>query len=122
VAAKIVHDDDVAWPEHGNELLLDISAEAFAVDWAIEDAWCRELVAAQGAEEGQGPPVAMRGKGSDALALRSPSPQRSHVGLDPGLVDEHQPLRIEPGLPGLPALSLMRDGSTSSLKSEQRFF
>ena len=37
--------------EEWNELLFDIGAEAFAVDWAVEDARRRELVAAQGAEE-----------------------------------------------------------------------
>jgi hypothetical protein len=46
VAAEIAHDDDVAFAEDGNELLLDIGAEAFAVDRAIEDASGGELVAA----------------------------------------------------------------------------
>jgi hypothetical protein len=53
VAAEIIHDDDVAGFEEWNELLFDIGAEAFAVDWAVEDARRRELVAAQGAEESQ---------------------------------------------------------------------
>jgi hypothetical protein len=35
VAAEIVHDDDVALLEDRNELLLDIGAEAFAVDRAV---------------------------------------------------------------------------------------
>ena len=58
MAAEIIHDDDVAGFEEWNELLFDIGAEAFAVDWAVEDARRRELVAAQGAEESQRPPVA----------------------------------------------------------------
>ena len=37
VTAEIVHDDDVAGPEHGNQLLLDIGSKAFAVDRSIED-------------------------------------------------------------------------------------
>ncbi len=57
---RAVPDDDVALPEDGNELLLDIGIEALAVDRAIEDARSREAVAAQRAEEGQGAPVAMR--------------------------------------------------------------
>ena len=59
MAAEIVHDGDVAGLKHWDELLFDISAEAFAVDRAVEDAKSRELVAAQGAEEGQCLPVIM---------------------------------------------------------------
>ena len=35
MAAEIIHDDDVAGFEEWNELLFDIGAEAFAVDWAV---------------------------------------------------------------------------------------
>ena len=52
VAAEIVHDDDVAGLEQGQELLFDVSAEAFAIDGSIEHARGAELVAAQRAKEG----------------------------------------------------------------------
>ena len=87
---------------HRQELLLDIGAEAFAVDRAVEDARSGQPVAAQGAEEGQRAPVAMGCEGPQALAFRAPSAQWSHVGLDPGLVDEDQALRIEALLQGQP--------------------
>jgi hypothetical protein len=80
-------------------LLFDIGAEAFAIDRAIEDARGRELVAAQGAEEGKRTPVAMRREAPQAGALRSPSAQRSHAGFDPGFIDEDQAVGIEAGLP-----------------------
>jgi hypothetical protein len=51
VAAEVIHDDDVAGFENRHELLLDIGAEAFTVDRAVEDARGGEPVAAQGAEE-----------------------------------------------------------------------
>ncbi len=38
VRAKIVHDNDIAGLERGDELLVHIGAKAFAVDRAIEDA------------------------------------------------------------------------------------
>jgi hypothetical protein len=66
--------------------------------------------------------MAVRGIAAQSLALRPPSAQRRHVGLDPGLVDEDQPLRVEPGLPGAPALPPARDVRTGLLKSEQGFF
>lgn len=47
VTAEIVHDDDVAGPEHWHELLLDIGAEALAVYRAVEDARSGEPIAAQ---------------------------------------------------------------------------
>ena len=96
VAAKIVHDDDIARLEGCNQLLIDISAEAFAVDRAIKDAWRGDPAAAQGCEESHCPPVTVWGKAAQSLALRSPAAKRSHVGLDPGLIDKHQPGRVEP--------------------------
>ena len=36
VAAEIVHDDDVARPQAGDEDLLDIKTEALAVDRAVD--------------------------------------------------------------------------------------
>ena len=80
-----------------------MGAEALAVDRAIEDAGCCDPVKAQRAEEGQGPPPSLRGEAAEALALRRPAAQGNHVRLDPGLVDEDQAFRIEPGLQGLPA-------------------
>jgi hypothetical protein len=122
VRAEVVHDDDVAGLQHRYELLLDIGAEASAVDRSVKDTRRGELVAAQRAEEGQRAPMAVRGIAAQSLALRPPSAQRRHVGLDPGLVDEDQPLGVEPGLPGAPALPPARDVRTGLLKSEQGFF
>ena len=122
VGAEIVHDDDVAGLEHRHELLLDIGAEAVAVDRSIEDARGSETVEPQGAEKGQRAPVAVWGKAAQAFAARSPAPQRSHVGLDPGFVDKHQPFWIETRLPGAPALPSPRNVGASLLKGEQGFF
>jgi hypothetical protein len=99
VAAEIVHDDDVARLKLRNEDLLNIGAEAFAVDGAIEQARRGEAVAAQGAKECQRPPVAVWREAPHPLALWPPSAQWGHVGLDPGLVDKDQAPGIELGLP-----------------------
>jgi hypothetical protein len=56
------------------------------------------------------------------LALRPPTARRSHVGLDPGLVDEDQALGIEAGLPGSPSLAPASNIGARLLKGEQRFF
>jgi hypothetical protein len=122
MTSQIIHDDDVARFQHGDELLLDISAEALAVDWPVEDARCREPIPAQRAKEGQRAPVAMRSQTAQPLALRSPTSQRSHVGLDPGLIDEDQALRIEASLPGSPSLAPTGNISARLFEGEQRFF
>ena len=122
MGSEIVHDDDVAGLKHGHELLLDIGAEALAVDRPVEDTRRCQPVAAQRAEKGQRAPMAMRGKAAQALAAWPPAAQRRHAGFDPSLVDEDQPSRIEAGLPGAPALPPPRDVSAGLLKGEQRFF
>ncbi len=122
VAAEIVHDDDVARLKLRNENLLNIGAEAFAVDGTVEQARRGEAVAAQGAKEGQRPPVAVWREAPHPLAFWPPSAQWSHVGLDPGLVDKDQASGIEFGLPRAPALPSTRDVGACSLEGEQRFF
>lgn len=122
VGAEIIHNDDVAWFEDGQELLFDIGAEAPTIDRSVEDARSGELIVAQRTEEGQRAPVAMRGEAAQTFALRSPASQRGHIGLDPGFVDKDQPVRIEAALPGAPAPPLAGDVDAGLLKSEQRFF
>src|SRR3546814_3686072 len=89
-----------------SDLLANIGQEAFAVDRTIEDARRGEPIAAQGAQEGHGAPVTVRGEAAHPLASRPPAAQWGHVGLDPGLVDEHETAGIETTLPGLPAPAL----------------
>lgn len=122
VAGEIIHDDDVAWLEHRHQLLLDIGAEALAVHRSVEDTGCCKPIASQGAQECQRAPVAMRCKCPQSLAFWTPAPDRRHVGLNPGLINEDQPFGIEMILQGLPPLSSASDVGTRLLKGEQRFF
>ena len=73
-----------------DEDLLDVELEALAVDRPVDQPRCVDAVVAQGGQEGHGLPVAVRHLGLDPLAARRPAPERRHVGLGPGLVDEHQ--------------------------------
>ena len=45
VAAKIVHDDDVAWLQGGDEELFDVSQEAQAIDRPVDHAGRIDAVA-----------------------------------------------------------------------------
>lgn len=122
MTSEIIHDDDIAGLQHRDELLLDIGAEALAVDRAVEDARRCKPIAAQRAQEGQRAPVAVRSQATQPLALGAPTAQRSHVGLDPGLIDEDQAPRIKTRLPGSPSPTSAGNIGASLLKGEQRFF
>jgi hypothetical protein len=90
VGAQIVHDDDVAGFQTGNEDLFDIDQEALGVDRTVEQPRRLDPVMAERGQEGHGVPVAERRRPWQALSARRPAPQRRHVGLGPGLVDEDQ--------------------------------
>ncbi len=122
VTAEIVHDDDIAGSQRGHEELLDPCGKALAVDRAIEDAGRIDPVMAKGCQEGQRAPFAERSAGDQLAPARRPAPDRRHVGLSPGLVDEDQPARIKPPLVLLPLLSPARDLRPQLLDGEQRFF
>jgi len=122
VAAEIVDDDDVAGSERRQKKLLDIGAEAVAVDGSVDDARCVDPVAAQGRQEGQRSPMPVRDLGQKPVAAWRPAAQAGHVGLGPGLVDEDQPSRIKPALIGFPACAPSGDVGTILLGGEQCFF
>src|SRR6516162_6227802 len=92
VAAEVVHDDNVAGAEGGDQELFDVSAEAGAVDRPVDDAGGGDPVAAQCRQKGQCPPAAVRQLGDQTDATRRAPVAAGHIGLSPGFVDEHQAL------------------------------
>jgi hypothetical protein len=66
--------------------------------------------------------VAMRNMHRQALSARSPAAQRRHVGLDPGLVDEDEPVRLYTLLIGLPSPALASDVWPILLSRQNAFF
>lgn len=122
MTAKVVHDDDVAGRQGGDQDLLDIGQEPLAVDRSVQDEGGGDLVAAQGGQEGHGFPVAVRDLGHQPLAAGATAVGAGHVGLGPGLVDEDQAARIKPGLMALPARPLPGHVRTVLLGAEQAFF
>src|ERR1700738_2108555 len=119
---KIVHDDDVAWPQRRDKNLFDIEQETLAVDRPVDEPWSCDASVAQWGQEGQGLPVAMTQLGFEPLAARRPAPQRLHVGLRPGLVDEHQAAGVDPVLIRRPLRAAAGDIGTVLLGGDQRLF
>ena len=122
VRAEIVHDDDVAGLEGWDKNLIDIELEALAVDRSVDQPWCFDTVVAQRCQEGHGLPMAVRHLGFKSLATRRPSSERSHVGLGPCLVDEHQAGRIDTVLILCPLCPPARHIRAILLGCDQRLF
>ena len=122
VGTEIVEDDDIAWLEGGDQELLDIGEELLAVDGAIEEARRIDAVVAQGGQEGECTPSAMRGAADQALAAWPPASQRRHIGLGPSLVDEDQAFGVDAGLARLPLAPPPRHVGTLLFSGEGGFF
>ena len=102
MAAEVVHDDDVAGAEGGDQELFDLSAEAGAVDRPVDNAGSGDPVAAQCRQKGQCPPAPVRQLGDQAGAARRAPVAAGHIGLGPGFVDKHQAFGVKPALVFLP--------------------
>lgn len=122
MAAEVVHHHDVSMLKNGCQLLLGIGLKARAIDGPIKDARSGEPVHTQRTDEGQRAPTAMRSIGAQALALRPPAAQGSHIGFDPGLIDEHELAWVKACLPRFPAPAAPCDIGAHLLKGEQGFF
>ena len=99
-----------------------IEQKTLAIDRPVDQPWRLDTVMAQGGEEGHGRPVAVRDLGRQALPARPPAPQRSHVGLGPGLVDEDQASRIDAALIGPPLLAPAGYVRAVAFAGDQRLF
>ena len=64
----------------------------------------------------------MRHLGDQASAAAAAPVPAGHIGLDPGLVDEHQALGVKPALMGLPSGAPAGDVDAILLASVQAFF
>jgi hypothetical protein len=122
VAAEIVHNHDVTGTERREQHLLDVDAEAVAVDWALKKSWRFDAIMSQGGQERHGFPAAVWNLGGKPLAARRPSPQCCHIGPGPRLVDEDQTLRFDPILIFNPPGSPPCDVATIAFASHHAFF
>ena len=93
------------WDEHP----LDVDAEDFAIDRAVDDHRRRDPVEPEPGDEGGGAPVAVRQARPQALAARSAAAEAGHLRVQPGFVDEYEPLGVELRLAGEPGEARFRD-------------
>ena len=122
VAAEIIHHHNIAWPETWHQDLLDIAEEAFAVDGAVKNTRRCHLINPQGSKEGQSLPVAVRDTRLQPLTAPAPATQGCHVGLYPGLIDEHQPRGLDPRLDFSPPVASAGNVRSRGLFGVEAFF
>ena len=122
VAAQIVHNDDIARDERRQQTLFDRGQEAGAVDRAIKDTRSGQPVVAQRRHEGQRLPVAVGPGRSQPLAPGAAAMATGHVGLGPGLIQEHEATWIQLALPALPPAAAAHDVRPVLLGGHQAFF
>jgi len=120
--AEIVHDHEVAPGQGRDEHLFDVDEKAFAVDRPVEQPRCLDPVTAQRGEEGHRIPMAERCDARQAGAAWRPAPQRRHVRLGPGFVDEDQPGGIDARPELQPLRAAARDIGPGALAGNQRLF
>jgi hypothetical protein len=102
--------------------LLDISAEAHAIDRSVDDAGRGEPVATQRRQEREGSPSPEGRFGDEAFASGASAMGARHVGLGPGLVDEDKPPRIDPRLTRLPPFTPLGDVRSVLFGGAKTFF
>ena len=81
-----------------------------------------DAVRPQSREEGHCLPAAVRHSGEQALATGRAAMGAGHVRLGPGLVDEHQPRRVDAPLMVAPSLALARNIGSMLLGGAQALF
>jgi hypothetical protein len=122
VTAEVVHHDDVAWPQGGDQDLLNPGEEAVGIDRSIEQARRPQTVTAQSRDEGERLTSSVRHLGEQTLALGATAVRTGHVGLDPCLIDEIQSCRRDLALMGLPLPAPPRDIGAILLTGTQALF
>ena len=122
VRTEIVHDDDVAVDQRGNQHLLDVGEEQLAIDCAVEHAGGNQAVLAQPGNEGGGVPVPVRYRTNQPFAPFGPAVEPDHIGLGPGFINEDQPARIKRRLALAPFRTSLRDVRPILLGGPERLF
>jgi hypothetical protein len=122
VGAEIVHHHDIAGLQCRHQHLLDISAEALAVDRPIDDAGRDDPIVPECGKEGHRTPMAVWNLSPERDPTSPPAMGTGHVGLCPRLIDEDETRRIDFKLMPLPPGAAASDVRTILFGREYGFF
>ena len=90
VGPEVVGNDDVAWLQSRHQDLVDVSAEALAIDCAVEDPRCGQPCDPPRGENRAGLPAPAGGVVVDARATRCPAVPPKQIGGAAGFVQKHE--------------------------------
>ena len=90
VCAQVVHHQDVAWPQGGDEHLFEVREERVAVDGAIQETGSRQPVHAERRDKGAGLPVVMGGVVVHAIPAPTATVPAKEIGGDPAFIKKHE--------------------------------
>jgi len=122
VAAEVVDHHHIARPQGRHQNAFDVGAEDVAVHRTVEHSWGVDPVVAERSDEGGRDPVPEGSSPRQAFVSGCPAPQRSHVGLRPGFVNEDQPCRVDPPLITLPPVAAAFHVRAFALIGDRRRF
>jgi len=122
VTWQVIHNDDVALAQFGQENFFDIGLEGEAVDRPINYERRDEPAQRQRSDERRRFPVAMRNADPQPFTTPTSAVAARHVGRGPGFVDEDQALGIEVELSLEPAFAPLGDIGTILLRGVGRLF
>ena len=122
VAAEIVHNDDIARPERGEENRFDIEQKTLAIDGAIDEPGRIDAIVTERSQERHRVPVTVRCFRFEPFSYGAPAAQWRHVGLRPGLVDKDEPRRINARLIARPLRAPSLHVGTVLLFGQKCFF
>jgi len=122
VAGKIVQHHQVTPTQARGQEAFAKSREAQAVEGTVQNHRSACAVQRDGVDQGGGLPVSARARVYQAFALFGPAAESTHVGLEPGFIDEHEPLGIDFRLRAAPVGAGLGDIRTSLLGGPQRLF
>ena len=90
VGPEVVGNDDVAWLQSRHQDLFAVSAEALAIDCAVEDPRCGQPRDPHRGEKRAGLPAPAGGVVVDARATRCPAVPPKQIGGAAGFVQTHE--------------------------------
>ncbi len=122
VAREIVHDDDIARLESGGKNLLGVGLEGGAVHRPVQHHWGGQAAETQTGDEGGGLPMPPGQRCTQTMTMAGTAAKPGHVGLGTGFINEDKTFRLQPGLPVVPMLTLLRHVGTLLFRRPQGFF
>ena len=105
VAGKIVHDDDIAWPQDRGEKVFDVGQETRPIDRPIEHTGRGDLLVTQGGNECCRHPMAVGHRREKALTTGRPAIEPDHICLCSRFIKEDKTFRVQIGLARAPLLA-----------------